>query len=219
MRPTLDELAGRILSRSAAAPPDARVMIGITGSPGAGKTTLAEQLVEQLSARLGPDQVVHVPMDGFHLADVTLDRLGLRDRKGAPATFDADGFVALLGRLRANPDPVVYAPGFDRIIEQPIAGSIAVPQRTRVIVTEGNYLLLDGPWARGRRLLDEVWFCRLEESVRLERLFARHVRFGKSPAEATAWMASTDAPNADAVGATADRADLIIEQLGRPRPS
>jgi pantothenate kinase len=211
MTPTVQELARRVEDRLAARAPDTRVMIGITGSPGAGKTTLAEQLVERLSSRLGPDQVVHVPMDGFHLADVTLDRLGLRDRKGAPATFDAEGFVALLGRLRANTDPVVYAPGFDRSIEQPIAGSIAVPRQARVIITEGNYLLLDGPWLRGRQLLDEVWFRRVDEGVRLERLFARHVRFGKSPADATAWMASTDAPNADSVAATADRADLIIE--------
>jgi pantothenate kinase len=211
MTPTLPDLVRRVLDRLTAGAPGSRVMIGIAGSPGAGKTTLAEQLVELLSTRLGPDQVVHVPMDGFHLADATLDRLGLRGRKGAPATFDADGFVALLGRLRANQDPVVYAPGFDRTIEQPIAGSIAVPRQARVIITEGNYLLLDGPWARGRPLLDEVWFHRVDESVRLERLFARHVRFGKSPADATAWMASTDAPNADAVAATADRADLVIE--------
>jgi pantothenate kinase len=211
MKPTVDELALRILDRLATAAPDARVMIGITGSPGAGKTTLAEQLVERLGADVEPGQVVHVPMDGFHLADVTLERLGLRDRKGAPATFDADGFSALLGRLRANTDPVVYAPGFDRSIEQPIAGSIAIPQLTRVIITEGNYLLLDGPWTRARQLLDEVWFRSLDEGVRLERLFARHVRFGKSPADATAWMATTDAPNAEAVAATADRADLIVE--------
>jgi pantothenate kinase len=150
-------------------------------------------------------------MDGYHLADVALDRLGLRDRKGAPATFDAEGYVALLRRLRENNDPVIYAPGFDREIEQPIAGSIAIGRQTRVIVTEGNYLLLEGPWQAARDLLDEVWFCRSDEGVRLERLLARHVRFGKTPEAAKAWMAETDGPNAEFIAVTADRADLVID--------
>ncbi len=186
------------------------MIIGITGSPAAGKTTLAEQLAAGLGTELGPDQVAHVPMDGYHLADVSLERIGLRDRKGAPATFDAEGYVALLRRLRENADPVIYAPGFDRDIEQPIAGSIAVPQSVRVIVTEGNYLLLDGPWTAARELVDEVWFCRPDEKLRLERLLARHVRFGKTPEEAVAWMAVTDEPNAETITATVEQADLVV---------
>jgi len=210
MKPTMDDLIKRVFTQLVEASAGTRVIIGITGSPGAGKTTLAEQLVAGLGLSLGADQVAHVPMDGYHLADVALERLGLRDRKGAPATFDAHGYVALLRRLRENTDPMVYAPGFDREIEQPIAGSIAVPQQARVIITEGNYLLLDGPWTGARALADEIWFCRPEESVRLERLLARHIRFGKAPEDAVAWMAQTDAPNADSIAATADLADLIV---------
>jgi pantothenate kinase len=210
MKPTFDELAERVLDRLASTPPEARVIIGVTGSPGAGKSTLAEHLVSRLADDLGAKHVAHVPMDGYHLADVSLDRLGLRNRKGAPATFDAEGYVALLRRLRENADPVIYAPGFDRTIEQPIAGSIAVPRTARVIVTEGNYLLLDGPWAGARALVDEVWFCRPDEPVRLERLLARHIRFGKTPEEAAAWITATDAPNAETVTATAGRADLVV---------
>jgi pantothenate kinase len=210
MRPTFDDLTQRVLGRLASAPDGTRVIIGITGSPGAGKTTLAEQLVSELGTKLGVDQVAHVPMDGYHLADVALERLGLRDRKGAPATFDPEGYVALLRRLRENADPVIYAPGFDREIEQPIAGSIAVPRSARLIVTEGNYLLLDGPWTAARALADEIWFCRPDEQVRLERLLARHVRFGKTESEAVAWMAATDQPNADAIAATAEHADLVV---------
>lgn len=150
-------------------------------------------------------------MDGYHLADVELDRLGLRAHKGAPETFDPAGYVALLRRLRQNVDDVVYAPGFDRTIEQAIAGSIPVPSRARIIVTEGNYLLLDGPWAGVRPLLDEVWFCRQDESTRLQLLLARHVRFGKSPQAARVWMEHTDRPNAELVNATMHRADLVID--------
>lgn len=211
MRPSFDDLIKRVLTQLVESSADARVIIGLTGSPGAGKTTLAEHLVARLSLELEVDQVAHVPMDGYHLADVTLERLGLRDRKGAPATFDAHGYVALLRRLRENTDPVIYAPGFDREIEQPIAGSIAVPQGARVIITEGNYLLLDGPWTGARASVDEVWFCRPDENIRLERLLARHIRFGKTREAAIAWMAQTDAPNADAIASTADLADLIIE--------
>jgi pantothenate kinase len=150
-------------------------------------------------------------MDGFHLADVELDRLGRRDRKGAPDTFDTAGYAALLRRLRADEDEVVYAPAFERDLEQPIAGSIPVPRAARLIVTEGNYLLLgDGHWTRVRQQLDEVWYCDLDTDERLRRLIARHERFGKDHEAALAWATGTDQRNADLIAETRQHADLVI---------
>lgn len=205
---TFDDL---LIRARALAQGDRRAILGIAGSPGAGKTTLAEMLVRELNAG-GEPWVAHVPMDGFHLADVVLDGLGLQDRKGAPDTFDAAGYAALLRRLRAEEDDdVVYAPGFERVLEQPIAGAVPVPPTARLVVTEGNYLLLDtGAWVRVRQQLDEVWFCELDEPERVRRLVARHERFGKEHDEAVAWVLRTDQGNADLVTATRDRADLVV---------
>ena len=150
-------------------------------------------------------------MDGFHLADVTLEALGLRDRKGAPETFDADGYAALLGRLRAGGERPVYAPGFERDLEQPLAAAVTVPASAQVVLTEGNYLLLDDPrWRAVAEALDETWFVETDDAVRRERLVERHVRFGKSPAEARAWVETVDQPNAELVAATRSRADLVV---------
>ncbi|MQY34251.1 hypothetical protein SRB17_22170 [Streptomyces sp. RB17] len=196
-----------------------RAVLGIAGSPGAGKSTLAEHLVRALNAD-GPPWAAHVPMDGFHLADAELDRLGRRDRKGAPDTFDAAGYAALLRRLREDTDEVVYAPGFERVLEQPIAGAIPVPPTARLVVTEGNYLLLtEGSWARVRPCLDEVWFCEMAEAERIRRLIARHEEFGKDHETAVAWVLSTDQRNADLVAATRARADVVVPAAVLPSPS
>ncbi|WP_299448162.1 nucleoside/nucleotide kinase family protein [uncultured Phycicoccus sp.] len=189
-----------------------RALLGVCGVPGAGKSTLTEALVREVARRHGDASVAHVPMDGYHLADVQLERLGLRDRKGAPETFDALGYAALLRRLHEDADRDVYAPGFERTIEQPIAGAVLVPGGARLVVTEGNYLLLDRPeWAEARAALDEVWFVDGDDEVRLERLVARHVAFGKSPAEAAAWVAAVDEPNADLVRSRRDVADRVLD--------
>ncbi|MGV9646301.1 nucleoside/nucleotide kinase family protein [Streptomyces sp. NPDC004822] len=208
MAPTFEDLLDRA---RALADEGGRAVLGIAGSPGAGKTTLAETLVRELNGT-GDPWVAHVPMDGFHLADAELERLGRRDRKGAPDTFDAAGYAALLRRLREEPGGLtVYAPGFERVLEQPIAGAVPVEPAARLVVTEGNYLLLDtGAWALVRPQLDEVWFCELEERERLRRLIARHERFGKTHEEAVAWVMRSDQRNAELVAATRDRADLVV---------
>ncbi|MEV6542127.1 nucleoside/nucleotide kinase family protein [Streptomyces sp. NPDC051665] len=213
---TFDDL----LTRAAAlAAPGRRAVLGIAGSPGAGKTTLAEHLVRTLNGSSAEPWVAHVPMDGFHLADVELDRLGRRARKGAPDTFDAAGYAALLRRLREETDEVVYAPGFERVLEQPIAGAIPVLPTARLVVTEGNYLLLQaGSWARVRPCLDEVWFCEVDEGERVRRLVARHEEFGKDHETAVTWVSGTDQRNADLVAATQDRADLVVPVGALPAP-
>ena len=140
-------------------------------------------------------------MDGFHLADVQLDRLGRGDRKGAPDTFDVDGYVAALRRLHDEPDRTLFAPGFERDLEQPLAAAIAIPPSARLVVTEGNYLLLpDDGWERVRPLLTEVWFTEVDDDVRRARLVRRHEQFGKSPEAARAWVEQVDEPNARAGG-------------------
>lgn len=183
-----------------------RVIVGITGAPGAGKSTLAEALVRDL----GPAAVL-VPMDGFHLSNRVLRSLGRQDRKGAPDTFDAAGYLSLLRRLRTADEEVVYAPLFRRDIEEPIAAGIQVRRKTPIIITEGNYLLLDTPaWKPVRELLDAVWYIEIDEALRLERLVARHVAFGKSLDAARAWAEGTDQRNAELIAASARNADLLL---------
>ena len=184
-----------------------RKLLGLAGAPGSGNSTLAAQLAAALGARA---QVV--PMDGFHLAQCELQRLGRAARKGAPDTFDAAGFAALLMRLRTQrDDEIVYAPAFRREIEEPIAGAIAVLPQTQLVITEGNYLLLDEePWARVAPLLHQCWYVEVDEALRDARLLARHVQFGRSPAAARAWMDATDAPNAQRIAATRGRADWVF---------
>lgn len=184
-----------------------RSLLGIVGPPGAGKSTLAERVAAAFQA----DMVV-VPMDGFHLANAELDRLGRRDRKGAPDTFDAAGFVALLRRLREpTAGEIVYAPRFERAVEEPIAGAIPVPAATPLVVVEGNYLLLDGPWGPVRGLLDTCCYVRTPPAQRHAWLLARHMAFGRSREEALAWIAHTDEPNAALIEHSADRADFTVD--------
>lgn len=187
-----------------------RSILGITGAPAAGKSTYAEQLTAKLVA--DGHKVALVPMDGYHLAQSVLEELGLAEVKGAPHTFDGYGFVAFLRRLREATDEQIWAPRFDRQLEDSIAASIGVAPEVSLIVTEGNYLLFDQmPWATVRTLLDECWYVEVPEQLRHERLEARHRRYGRSPEEAHERTYGTDERNAHLIAATASAADAIIQ--------
>jgi Panthothenate kinase len=194
------------------APEGGRALIGIAGSPGSGKTTLARAVVAAADAQAAGPVAAYLPMDGFHLADVTLDTLGRHDRKGAIDTFDGWGFVALLERVLAEPDHPVYAPAFDRVVGEPIAGSLAVLPGTRLVVVEGNYLLAPSdPWTRIPPLLAEAWFVATPEDERLRRLVDRHTRHGRTPEAALAWARDVDGVNARLIEPTAASATLIVD--------
>ena len=210
-QPTTEQLVA--LARSLVTP-GRRSFLGITGAPGAGKSTLAEAVV----AALGDDAVL-VSMDGFHLRDDELTRLGRRERKGAVDTFDVAGYLHLLRRLRDRTDAVVYAPVFDRGLEESIGSAFGVPAEVPLVVTEGNYLLADhGDWAQVLPLLDQCWFLEPGEDVRLDRLVARHQRFGRSPEEAWERSTGSDGRNAELVASTRSRATLVVT-LDDPAPA
>lgn len=184
-----------------------RVIVGLVGAPGAGKSTWAAKLQATL-----PHESQILPMDGFHLSNAELLRLGRRERKGAPDTFDSAGYVALLKRLRNQaPSEVVYAPNFDRSTDQSVASSLPVFGHNQVIIAEGNYLAYDQHgWGDVLALLSEVWFVDIEPALRVKRLIARHIEFGKTPAFAAQWEQQTDAPNAQLIEATRHRAQFIL---------
>ncbi|MQA12183.1 MAG: nucleoside/nucleotide kinase family protein [Pseudonocardiaceae bacterium] len=185
-----------------------RRLLGVCGAPASGKSTVASALTEALG-----DKAVCVGMDGFHLAQAELERLGRAARKGAPDTFDAHGYLALLSRLRdVRAGEIVYAPEFRREIEEPVACAVPVYPDIPLVITEGNYLLLDDehPWERVRALLDETWFLAPDEEARIARLVARHERYGRSNQEAKERAYGSDQANAERIRATAHRADLVI---------
>lgn len=189
--------------------PDRRIVIGIVGAPGAGKSTIAEQLVQLLQ----PDAAL-LPMDGFHLPQARLVELGRRDRMGAADTFDVDAFratfVAVL-RGFGDSEQSVYAPGFDREREEPLLGVVDISPEFPCVIIEGNYLLLDsGGWERTAPMFDLTFFVELDDETRIARLVARHEKFGKSPADARAWALGPDQVNAKLIETTAARADYRI---------
>lgn len=200
------------LARDALAAASAdRVLIGITGSPGSGKSTLADALVAVLNEADGAGTAVHLPMDGFHLANATLDRLGLRDRKGAPETFDGWGFASLVARVTAEVDRTVYAPSFERDVDEPVAAEIAIEPAARIVVVEGNYLLVDEePWRHVDDLLHETWFVEATEEERVRRLVDRHRSSGRTAEAALAWAHEVDGSNARLIEPTVARADLVV---------
>ena len=207
----LDALARDAIALVDSKSGDARAILGIAGSPGAGKSTLVELLLARIAEMRGNEWVGHVPMDGFHLADAQLDRLGNRARKGAPDTFDVVGYAHVLERVGQETASPVYVPGFERTLEQPLAGALVVLPAARLVITEGNYLLLDDPaWSRARAAMDGVWFVAGDETLRVRRLVERHIRFGKTAAEARAWVAASDQRNSELVSTTLRRADRVV---------
>jgi pantothenate kinase len=203
----VSELAvDQAIERAIALAARGRTLLGITGAPGAGKSTLSEVISKAV-----PSSMV-VPMDGFHLLNDELVRRGTRDRKGAPDTFDVEGYVALLDRVRhQRPDQIVTAPLYDRAAGAPIPNSLAIDYDTALVITEGNYLLLDDSrWEPVQRLLDEVWFVDVDDHARVDRLIARHIQFGKSPDAAREWVMRSDEANAALVTATRSRADVVV---------
>ncbi len=184
-----------------------RILIGIVGKPGAGKSTLSAYLLRELQS----NEITVVPMDGYHLSNAVLRQLGRAERKGAPDTFDAAGFAALLKRIRSDNSADIYYPIFDRSFEESIAAQGVVTTETKVVIVEGNYLLHDkGDWKEVAGLLDEIWFIDVDDEIRLQRLIARHIAFGKTPAEAEAWSRGSDEVNAKIIEQTRSRADAVI---------
>lgn len=193
-----DEVADLV---RAAAGERARTLVGIAGAPGAGKSTLAAALID----RLGSEAAL-LPMDGFHLPQARLVELGRRGRMGAPDTFDVQGFLTVLRRVRSK-DGIVLAPGFDRAIEEPVPDAIRLGPEHSIVVVEGNYLLHDADgWADASGLLDVTFFVEVPQDVRLRRLIDRHIAFGKTPEAAKAWVMGSDERNARLVAGTASRA-------------
>ncbi|HEY3533963.1 MAG TPA: nucleoside/nucleotide kinase family protein [Pedococcus sp.] len=209
----LSLLLDRVARLAGAAGQDGRRrVLGVAGPPGAGKTTLVEALLAAAAAdRRLTGRLAHVPMDGFHLSNAALEELDLRGRKGAPDTFDTASYAAVLAAVRDSPRRVVTAPAFDHAVGEPTVDALVVPVAADVVVTEGNYLLLDEPaWQPVRATLDEVWFCALADEVRRARLVQRHVAAGRDPHDAKAWVERSDEANARLVSATAARADLAL---------
>jgi pantothenate kinase len=193
-----------------------RSLLGITGPPGAGKSSYAAELVEAVN-QAGRSAVL-VPMDGFHLAQAALESLGLAELKGAPETFDAAGYLELLRRVREPGEEVVWAPRFDRSAEDAIAASIPIQPTVDLVVTEGNYLLLpQGQWWLVRLQLDECWFLDVDDDERRRRLQARHESFGRSPEAAAERTGGSDEANAVLVNRTRDQADAIIRPVAKDR--
>ena len=195
-----------------------RKLLGIAAAPGAGKSTLASAL----QRALGPQALV-VPMDGFHLANGQLQRLNRAARKGAADTFDVAGYANLLQRIRHQQrglgdngvDNTIFAPDFNRDLEEAIAGAIAIGSDNALVITEGNYLLRPEPaWQAARASLDAVWYLDVDDTLRQQRLLERHMRYGRTREQALAWMAQSDEPNAVQIRDTRALADWVMTEAG-----
>jgi pantothenate kinase len=204
----VDELADELLAAVDAEPE--RFLLGIAGPPAAGKTTLASALAAIVRERRGTHFAVVAPLDGFHLPNRTLDERGLRAVKGAPETFDVEQFVRLLQRVRGVGDTILW-PDFDRSLDEPTPDAIAIPPEARLVITEGNYLLLARPgWSEVQPLLDDVWYVDTPWDVLRSRLIARQLAGGRSEEEAVRHVDGSDLPNAKVVARTQVRAGRTL---------
>ncbi|MFJ9608121.1 nucleoside/nucleotide kinase family protein [Kitasatospora sp. NPDC101176] len=196
---------------------NARTILGLVGPPAAGKSTLARHLVAEVERVEGPGSAAYVPLDGFHLSGAQLRRLGLTHRKGAPETFDAHGYVALLHRIAGDRFRDVYVPDFDRTLDEPVAARHVVRPHTRLVITEGNYLAsTDAPWPEARRLLRELWYVDTDDALREERLLRRHRDIGRDEATARDWVAGNDHPNGEYVKTGRPRCTRTVTGSGLP---
>lgn len=187
-----------------------RVVLGLAGPPGAGKSTLARALVAELG-----DGAAYLPLDGFHLSNVQLERLGLTSRKGSEPSFDARGYVALLHRVLDDTAADVYVPDYDRTLHEPVAARHRVAPGARLVVTEGNYLACDLPgWRAARELMAACWYVDAPGGVRQERLVERQLAGGRGQEAARAWVAENDVPNGELVAASRGRCDRILSTIG-----
>ncbi|WKX70552.1 nucleoside/nucleotide kinase family protein [Streptomyces sp. XD-27] len=188
-----------------------RRVLGIAGPPGAGKSTLARALVAELARRYGPDAAAYLPLDGFHLSNAQLERLGLTARKGSPPSFDVWGYAALLRRVVEEPGREIYVPDYDRTLHEPVAARHRVAPGARLVVTEGNYLACDEPgWRDARRLMRGLWYLEAPDEVRHTRLVERQRAGGRNEGEARAWVAGNDQPNGELVKGSRDRCDRVL---------
>lgn len=208
--PSMDALTERALRLAR----DGRALLGIVGEPGAGKSTVAEQLLDRLE-RQRPGLAVGVSMDGFHLAHKVIEARGQSAVKGTIDTFDAEGFLALLRRTRAETGNTVWWPGFDRGLEDAVAGAIEVAPFHRLVVVDGNFLLAArDPWRQVKDLLDESWFLDALPGPRRERLTRRYVSYGFTPEAARAKTLGVDEETSSLIRSTVSRADLVLSELG-----
>ncbi|WP_354640555.1 nucleoside/nucleotide kinase family protein [Kitasatospora camelliae] len=215
-----DTLVTRALGLLSGRRGNGRTVLGLAGPPAAGKSTLARFLVDEVNRREAPDTAALLPLDGFHLSNAQLDRLGLRSRKGAPETFDALGYVALLQRVTAERFRDVYAPDFDRTLDEPVAARHVVRPHTRLVVTEGNYLAAAGsPWQEARALMRELWYVDAEDAVRDARLLDRHVGGGQDHQQARLRINGNDHPNGEHVKAGRDACTWVVRVGDLPQPT
>ncbi|MEI4483765.1 MULTISPECIES: nucleoside/nucleotide kinase family protein [unclassified Phyllobacterium] len=204
---TSEDLVSAILARAA---DTKRLVVAIAGPPGAGKSTVSATLCAAINAR-DPDAAVVVPMDGFHLDNAILDARDMRKRKGSPPTFDCAGFEVMLRRLREGGEDIVI-PLFDRKLDLARAGADIVKADQRILLVEGNYLLLDqAPWNRLEPLFDMTVFLQVDRLELENRLVQRWLGFGYNVGSAQARALSNDMPNADLVLEHSRPADFILK--------